>query len=620
MTIIYPPNHIVQAPTGSGKSIIIMTAAGVLAENFDIKSYILCSDLYLYKQYEDFIDAHPSMGFGYLKGQTGNYICSKENCDIRNAPCTMCGYSFAEKFKYFECANTCEYLQERLFAVNAKVTVMTYQNFHFQMNINTTKVDTHNIPLFGIFQYRDMIWCDECHNIPSIVQNKCRPTINKNDLNLFLSIYNYYKSPAIKKRGQTNYVLTKFPEAKNVSDLFNHYMKEFGNMKLSSYQDTINLLNYTRKLVDVINIAATRIQSSLKNKYSNGLKLTEQESKIWGKITYLQNYHCYLDDFCRSIELTGFHYTVKQRNDDGFIFSCVKEDGMISTFLFSHNKTQNCQHNTAIAKQNWAANKNNPEERHHYKGISLFSATCGDMDSFVDNIGFKHLFNPKYKFIDIDSTFDFSTSPIYICNDYKLNFNNKQKNLPILANFVNKIVNLYINKNGIIHTGSYDIAKKLYDLVDDNVRSRILIYKDSETKKQCIEKINNNSNYILIGPSLNEGIDLPFDLCRFIITLKIPYLSMGDKYVNKKMRMFKKWYSSVAMNNLIQGIGRGNRAYNDQCDCWIIDGCFKRLYSLSKKQVPYYISKRFIFVDENFINNLSTNQSSIMKHQLGEVV
>ena len=43
-------NQIIEAPTGSGKSVIILVSAGVLSEYYHRRSYILCSDLSLWKQ------------------------------------------------------------------------------------------------------------------------------------------------------------------------------------------------------------------------------------------------------------------------------------------------------------------------------------------------------------------------------------------------------------------------------------------------------------------------------------------------------------------------------------------------------------------------------------------
>ena len=44
-------NQIIEAPTGSGKSLINIISAGVLADYYNKKSYILVSELFLLEQY-----------------------------------------------------------------------------------------------------------------------------------------------------------------------------------------------------------------------------------------------------------------------------------------------------------------------------------------------------------------------------------------------------------------------------------------------------------------------------------------------------------------------------------------------------------------------------------------
>ena len=64
--------NIIEAPTGSGKSVIIMIMAGVLDEYYNMTSYILCSDLYLWQQYADFIEAN-KLPFGKVKGKNTSF-------------------------------------------------------------------------------------------------------------------------------------------------------------------------------------------------------------------------------------------------------------------------------------------------------------------------------------------------------------------------------------------------------------------------------------------------------------------------------------------------------------------------------------------------------------------
>lgn len=615
-------HHIIQAPTGSGKSLINIISAGVLWEYYDKKSYLLCSDLYLYKQYVDFIDKYKLNDFKYLKGITGNYHCSKGNCDVRNAPCKMAGLSYAKLFslmlydkfsdtpyistvfknekefdnckKLFPCVKSCQYLYERLEACEAPITLMTYHLFYFQMNICHQKHDSHGKPIRGQFMYRDYIFCDECHNIPNIMQSRCRPTINCDDLHRLIKIYNYYKS--LKKNPQNLKFFQKCPNVDEITQLFSKYWKDMLNTKLESYDNTILLMNYTNRIVNRINICASRIQKMFGSKILKGLTLTNKEKEIYGDITWLQNYHCYLDDFCKAIEISGFHYTYKQISKDKktINFGTVKEDGIIFYFLL----------------------------RFGIHGTTVLSATIGNVESYKENCGYK-FFTPdydKYKeidlytnnksnnsvsFIDIPSNFNFDYSPIYIDSEFKLNYANKRKTIVPISQKINDILDYHYNQNGLIQTGSYEIANMIYKRISKENKNRILLYKNPSEKEKYLSYINKNTNYVLVGPSLNEGIDLPGELCEFIIVAKVPFLSLGDKYVTSKMKIFKKWYNSMAATNIIQGIGRGNRYENDHCDTYILDGCFKRLYSYTKNQFPQYVKDRFIMcnsINEAFVH------------------
>ena len=137
---------------------------------------------------------------------------------------------------------------------------------------------------------------------------------------------------------------------------------------------------------------------------------------------------------------------------------------------------------------------------------------------------------------------------------------------------------------GIIQTASYEFAKDLYNDAPLDLQRRMLIYNNSNEKSDFIEIHKKSHNTILVGPSLSEGIDLPGDLCRFIIILKVPYASLGDKLVKAKMELFPDWYKSDASNNIIQGIGRGNRSKDDWCLTYIMDACWGFLFLNTKEQ------------------------------------
>ena len=155
-----------------------------------------------------------------------------------------------------------------------------------------------------------------------------------------------------------------------------------------------------------------------------------------------------------------------------------------------------------------------------------------------------------------------------------------------------RLIENYKTYKGIIQTASYDLAKEFVKDAPNNLKSRFLLYENSLEKTDLIKKHKNSTNTILIGPSLSEGVDLPGDLCRFIIILKVPYASLGDKLVKAKMKLFPDWYKADASNNIIQGIGRGNRSKDDWCITYIVDGCFEHLYDVTKEQYPKELQDR----------------------------
>ena len=63
--------------------------------------------------------------------------------------------------------------------------------------------------------------------------------------------------------------------------------------------------------------------------------------------------------------------------------------------------------------------------------ILLMSATITDHMQYAKSLGIK-----KYKYIESPSAFDADKSPVYLSSQPVLNYQNLQRNLPILANYV----------------------------------------------------------------------------------------------------------------------------------------------------------------------------------------
>lgn len=583
-------NYIVEAPTGSGKSLINIIAAGVLAEYFDMTSYILVSDLFLWEQYENFIKKYKNTGIATIKGQTGNYTCRLNGEDMKNADCKMAGLSWAAMFnpatieKYgYECAYKCEYVKARKRAIKAKVCIMTYQLFLFVMNNPTYNTDNQGLP---IFSPHDVLFCDECHNIPEIIQMQYSPTIVESHFEKLEQLY----------RGTTEHQPDLFDdmdkEYSSESDIHYKYRtwKELHN-DLKKYwavwtntdsrkDEDIEAANKYLNILEAYKDPCNAIKSNIIAKKNNKEHVSKDDIKMFKLVSWWENHMCEWHDFVTAIMMTGNEYLLKDitiANDDKHIsvaFKCTKED-FITWFFFLN--------------------------RAPYK--VMVSATVGSKESYDERMGFQYEKKDVWKYHNtvvnesymevIPSTFDFTKSPVHFFNKFKMSFREKDISFRHLKTVIYSILSTkFKDQKGMIQTGSYEFAKKLYESAPFEIKQRMLVYNGSREKVTMVKLHQMSDDTILVGPTLNTGVDLPGDQCRFIIILKVPYPSLADKLVKERNKLYPLWYNSHTSNEIIQGIGRGVRYNGDWCVTYILDACFYNLYQSTKHQYSEELQNR----------------------------
>ena len=581
-------NYVIEAPTGSGKSLINIISAGVLADYFELSSYILVSDLFLWEQYEKFLKKYRNTNIASIKGQTGNYTCALNKEDMKNADCKMAGLSWASMFnpatieKYgYDCAYTCEYVKARKKAIKAKVCVMTYQLFLFVMNNNEFNSDSHGVP---IFKPHDVLFCDECHNIPGIVQQQYAPTIKETDFDKLEIIYNGSNNNVdlfdttfetdVKKK------LTQFKSSNDLRKELNSYWKTWSNSESRKDED-YECMNKYKELLEAFMCTCNDIKDEISRKKTNGEYISKEDISLFKIASWYENYMCHWNDFNNAICNTGTEFLLKDitiSNEDkhmSIAFKCTKEDFLVFNYLL----------------------RNAP-----YK--VFLSATVGGKDAYDENMGFRFdIDNSKDEELNksimdvIPSTFDFTESPVWFLNKFKMSFKEKEISFRHLKNIIYSICKTkFSNQKGMIQTGSYAFAKQLYEDAPYEIKQRMLVYNGSREKNTVIQIHQMSSDTILVGPTLNEGIDLPGDDCRFIIILKVPYPSLGDKLVKEKIKLFPLWYNSTTSNEIIQGIGRGVRYDGDWCVTYILDACFWNLYLSTKEQYSIELQNRIKMV------------------------
>jgi Rad3-related DNA helicase len=230
------------------------------------------------------------------------------------------------------------------------------------------------------------------------------------------------------------------------------------------------------------------------------------------------------------------------------------------------------------------------------KGIFM-SATLGNIDEFAILMGME---KDEYIGFRLKSTFDFTHSPIIIVKSGYLNFRNFDKVIEKLIADTIKIAEseMHRNQKGIIHTSTFKISEMLaLRIVQGNVAdyNRYLFYENSEEKEYKINLMKNSLDipYVIVGPSLYEGLDLKDDLGRFNILMKVPYSALTG-YIKEKSERYPFWYKRNTIEKIIQAMGRTNRSKTDYSTVYLMDSCFDKLiFDLPDEFIERFVTGKF---------------------------
>ena len=73
---------------------------------------------------------------------------------------------------------------------------------------------------------------------------------------------------------------------------------------------------------------------------------------------------------------------------------------------------------------------------------------------------------------------------------------------------------------------------------------------------------------------------------RFQIFVKVPFPSLGDKFVKAKLDYNPAWYDWQTCTSILQGVGRSVRSEDDWAITYFLDGCLKDLFKRSRRNFP----------------------------------
>ena len=546
---------LLSAPTGSGKSIIgemihfcstfieltliskePITPENTLAHLSGI-SYFLTSSKVLQEQLEEDFERFKLFDhFSMLKG-TSNYECTLGT--IQNKvktfyPDRLCTGMSGEEKSQLSCYPTCEYIQKRFEAARADCAVFNYSYF-----LNIMKMKSN--PYFAI---RPLTIADEAHLLPDIILSH---------FNLELTQFSCNKINKIIEQIKYNFGKSMEEDVIIGNTLLAECFEFFNKSVVVLADITYYMEKYLELIIWLRGLNPPKDKKAVFNQmFDKDIKKLSEEQK--------------------SMDYGEYIASLNTREADLFI-----ESTFVTNHVFQHNLG-------ARAMKTYKHTVNDMSEaemcKKHFlskieKGVFM-SATLGNVDEFAELIGMD---KSEYAGLRLPSNFDFSNSPIKICKSGFLNYANFNTNITkIISDTLRICEYLHPNQKGIIHTSTFIIANKLQEetcFLPNH--KRYLYYSNTEEKAKCIDLMKTSDfPYIIIGPSLYEGIDLKDDMARFNIIMKAPYSGMSE-YIKKKAIRFPFWYERNTLEKLVQAIGRTNRHQKDWSVTYLLDSSLEKL-------------------------------------------
>lgn len=282
-------------------------------------------------------------------------------------------------------------------------------------------------------------------------------------------------------------------------------------------------------------------------------------------------------------------------------FSKNEKDRISSTIA----KLKQLSENLEKEPKNWAIDVSNvgvsfkPLRVHHYAYNNLFK--YGDVCIFMSATILSHKMfskwlglNPNEVYhLKVDSPFPPNKRPIELKLAGKMSSNRIKHTAPKTIPVLNNILKKHKDDKGLIHTHSY----KCQQYINKNIANSRLISHTPQNRERVLKYFEEEDNpLVLVSPSMSEGVDLPYDKCRFQIIYKMPFPYLGDKQVNMRMKRDKRWYAYKTVMTLMQAYGRGMRAEDDSCYTYILDSDVNILFKspMYRSLVPNFFKEAIV--------------------------
>jgi len=207
----------------------------------------------------------------------------------------------------------------------------------------------------------------------------------------------------------------------------------------------------------------------------------------------------------------------------------------------------------------------------------FLSGTISDIDIYCREMGLK---KSETCYIKIKySSFPVQNRPIYTTfkgGDLSRR-GRREEHYEKTAKRIIEIANQFPDQKGLILPYTDELEKNIIEAVsalDRNVADRLVTHSKNPTERdQVFENFTKSGgNQILVSTYANQGYD--GGSVGFLVIPKLPFPSLGDVRIAKKLKENPNWYTMQTGVMLTQMLGRIVRSPKDHGKMYIIDPSF----------------------------------------------
>jgi Rad3-related DNA helicase len=228
----------------------------------------------------------------------------------------------------------------------------------------------------------------------------------------------------------------------------------------------------------------------------------------------------------------------------------------------------------------------------HAKKVVLSSATI--RKKTLDLLGVKGKKAASVKVMEQESNFPIQRRPIYYMPVARMGRNTDTYNVRKWHDLQYDIVRDRTDRNGVIHSISYDRAQEIHDELTRRFKKderpvRLLLHKRGVSIADFLAEFKASPRgTCAISPAISTGVDLAYTLAEYQIIPKMPFPDFSDPLLKVRMKRDSKYVPYVTMQTLVQMYGRVDRAPDDQGETFILDAHFGWLKAANFELAPRY--------------------------------